>query len=121
MSGKAFFDTNVLVYAFREGDPRSETARILLAKGGVVGVQTLNELVAVARRKLAMSWKEILKAVAAVRVLCPLPMPITIETHEAAVRIAERYEYRIFDSLIIAAALEARCSTTDLYRKRPGR
>jgi predicted nucleic acid-binding protein len=34
---KAFFDTNVLIYAFAEDDPRAEMAETLLARGGVVG------------------------------------------------------------------------------------
>jgi hypothetical protein len=36
-------------------------------------VQVLNELAAVARRKLGMSWDEIEEALAAIRVLCPSP------------------------------------------------
>jgi predicted nucleic acid-binding protein len=111
MNAKPFLDTNVLVYAFREDDPRNETARMLLAKGGVIGVQTLNEFVAVIRRKLGMSWEEVLEALAALRVLCPSPMPLTLETHEAALRLAERYGFHLFDSLILAVALEASCQT----------
>ncbi len=105
MNGKPFFDTNVLVYAFSEDEPRSEAARMLMAKGGVIGVQILNEFVAVAKRKLGMSWQQVFEALAAVRILCPLPVPLTIDTHEAALEIAERHGYRIFDALVIAAAL----------------
>jgi predicted nucleic acid-binding protein len=38
-------------------------------------------------------------------------MPLEVETHERALAIAQRYGYRIFDALIIAAALEASCET----------
>jgi predicted nucleic acid-binding protein len=31
MNVRPFFDTNVLIYAFGEGDPRNQTARKLLA------------------------------------------------------------------------------------------
>ena len=41
----------------------------------------------------------------------PTPAPLTIETHERAVRIGERYGYSIFDSLIIAAALDVGART----------
>jgi predicted nucleic acid-binding protein len=111
MSVKPFFDTNILVYAFREEeeDPRCEVARILLAAGGQVGVQGLNELVAVLRRKLKFSWLEVSDALLAVRSLCPSIVPLTVATHEAALAIAQRYQYHIFDSLIIAAAIEAGC------------
>ncbi|MCW5979464.1 MAG: PIN domain-containing protein [Bryobacteraceae bacterium] len=106
---KVFFDTNVLIYAFAEGDPRSEIATKLLGAGGVVGVQTLNEFVAVATGKLGMTWKEVLDALQAIRVLCPSVAPITLRTHETALRIAERHGFHIYDSLVIAAALEASC------------
>ncbi|MGA2185603.1 MAG: PIN domain-containing protein [Bryobacteraceae bacterium] len=108
---RAFFDTNVLVYAFAAGDRRTEISEALLAAGGVVGVQTLNEFVAVAVRKLAMPWKEVLEALKAIRVLCPRPVPVTVRTHDAALRLAGRYGYRIYDSLVIATAIEASCST----------
>ena len=111
IDGKPFLDTNVLVYAFSEKDSRQEAARALLAKGGVIGVQMLNEFIAVAKRKLDMSWDEIVEAVGAIRVLCPSPVPLTIETHEAALWIARRHGYGIFDSLVIAAALQSSCTT----------
>jgi predicted nucleic acid-binding protein len=108
---RAFFDTNVILYAFAAGDPRMTTAEMLLAGGGVVGVQILNEFVAVAVRKLAMPWEDVLDALAAIRVLCPSPVPLTIETHDRALRIAGEHRYHIYDSLVIAAALAASCNT----------
>jgi predicted nucleic acid-binding protein len=58
-----------------------------------------------------MSWEEIEEALAAIRVLCPSPAPLTIETHEAGRRIAAGYGYSMFDSVIAASALEAECDT----------
>ena len=111
MSDKPFLDTNVVLYAFRQGDARSQRAEILLAVGGTLSVQVLNEFVNVARRKLNKSWAEVRRALAILRVFCPYPSPVTIETHDRAVQIAERYGYSIFDSLIVAAALERQCET----------
>jgi predicted nucleic acid-binding protein len=111
MKGKAFFDTNVLIYAFAKDDSRAEAAEDLLAGGGVIGVQTLNEFVAVAVRKLAMPWSDVLEALSAIGILCPSPVPITVETHDAALQIADRHGYHIYDSLVIAVALKASCHT----------
>jgi predicted nucleic acid-binding protein len=108
---KAFFDTNILIYAFAKNDARADVAERLLAGGGVIGVQTLNEFVAVATRKLRMPWDEVLDALSAIRVLCPSPVPLTVEIHDSALGIAGRYGYQIYDSLIIAAALKASCRT----------
>lgn len=111
IGGKPFLDTNVIVYAFGANDPRREAAQALLAQGAVTGVQVLNEFVAVARRKLRMDWNEVSAALSALGVLCPSPVPLTIGTHETALEIAQRYGFGIFDALIVAAAMEARCDT----------
>jgi predicted nucleic acid-binding protein len=111
MSGSAFFDTNVFVYAVLQDDPRSQKAEELIAEGGRASVQVLNEFADVARRKAKMSWDEIRFAIENIKALCPDPLAITIDTHREAVAIAERYGYRIYDALIVASALEARCTT----------
>ena len=72
-------------------------------------MQVLNEFAAVARRKFRMSWGEVTEALAAIRVLCPSPMAVGIETHELALSLAERYGYEIYDALISASALESKC------------
>jgi predicted nucleic acid-binding protein len=113
MSASPFFDTNVLIYAFSQDDPRSEISQRLLAEGGVTGVQVLNEFVAIARRKLDFTWEEVLESLAALRVLCPSVAPLTLESHERALQVAQRYGYHIFDALVIAAALDAGAS--ELY------
>lgn len=102
----AFLDTNILVYAFTE-DPRAVAAEALLASGCDISVQVLNEFVAVARRKLGMSWAEIGDAVAAVRALCGKIHPLDVETHLDAVALAERHGFAIYDALIVASALRA--------------
>jgi predicted nucleic acid-binding protein len=110
MSDKAFFDTNVFVYAIIQDDPRSDHAEELIARGGTVSVQVLSEFAAVARRKTKMAWVEIRRALDGIKALCPDPLPITLDTHKEALTIAERYGYRIYDALIVASALEARCT-----------
>lgn len=111
MSDRAFFDTNVLIYLLAKDDLRSTKAEELLAAGGVLSVQNLNEFVSVARRKMSMSWNDVIEALNAIRVLCPSPLPITVETHEAALEIAEKYGFGMYDALVVAAALEAGCKT----------
>ena len=111
MPAKDFFDTNVLLYAVAKNDARTAQAEKLLASGGFVGVQCLNEFVAVARRKLGMSWKEVREFLEIICILCPNPVPISMETHKMAVEIAEKYGYGIYDALIASAAVESGCRT----------
>jgi predicted nucleic acid-binding protein len=110
MTDLAFLDTNVLIYATLQPDPRSEPARRLMARRGVISVQVLNEFANVAHRKLHRSWPEILTALKAIRVLCQSPRSITTDTHEVALAIAARSGYQLYDALVIASALEARCT-----------
>ena len=109
-NARRFLDTNVLIYAFAEGDPKADTALTVLGGGGMISVQVLNELAAVAHRKLKMSWREITDALDAIRVLCPSPMPVTEDMHDAASRLAAQHGFHIYNALIVAAALEANCT-----------
>ncbi len=111
MSADVFLDTNILVYAAAKNDSRAEIATALLAKGGRISVQVLNEFAAVARRKLSWPWPDVAEALAAFRVLCPEPLAISVATHEAALAIAQREGLGVYDSLIVASAIEAGCST----------
>ena len=111
MRTKDFFDTNVLIYVVGKNDSRASKAEELLAGGGMVSIQSLNEFVSVARRKLGMSWKEVKELLDIICILCPDPVPISLDTHRGAVAIAEKYGYSIYDSLIASAALEAGCKT----------
>jgi predicted nucleic acid-binding protein len=110
MRDKPFFDTNIFVYAIIQDDPRSAHAQELISQGGTISVQVLSEFAAVARRRSKMPWPEIRQALDGIQVLCPEPLPLTIDTHGAALAFAERYGYKIYDALILASALEARCT-----------
>jgi len=108
--GEDFFDTNVVLYLLSADTAKADRAEELLALGGTISVQVLNEFVAVASRKLRMSWIEIREVLAQIRAVCTVE-PMTVETHERALRIAERYGLSIYDALIVAAALLAKCQT----------
>ena len=111
MSVSWFFDTNILIHSVSEDDARAAIAQRLLAAGGHISVQVLNEFAAVARRKLQKSWAEIAEALEDIRSLCEPAAPLTVSIHEAALKIAADTGYNIYDALILAVALDARCDT----------
>jgi predicted nucleic acid-binding protein len=76
-----FFDTNILLYLLSEESAKAEKAEDLIACGGVVSVQVLNEFVSVASRKLAMTIREIRDILATVRAVCRV-RSVDIQTHE---------------------------------------
>lgn len=105
-----FLDTNVLVYSFG-ADPRAAKAEQLLNRGCAISLQGLNEFANVARRKLGMSWAEVNDALASIRVLCPVILPLDLDTHAAGIGLGERYRLSVFDGLMVAAALRGGCTT----------
>lgn len=111
MPAKDFLDTNVLIYAVAKNDPRASKAEALLAGGGIISIQSLNEFISVARRKLGMPWKQVNEFLDLICILCPDPLSISLDMHRGAVVIAEKYGYSIYDALIVSAALESGCKT----------
>lgn len=71
-------------------------------------MQVLNEFAAVATTKLGLKRREVREVLDSVRALCTV-QPLTAETHNRAVAIAERYRLHICDALILASALLAGC------------
>jgi predicted nucleic acid-binding protein len=103
-----FFDTNILVY-IASGDPvKADRAEKIVADGGTISVQVLNELTNVARRKMRLSWPETRAFLSLMRALLPVH-PITIEVHETGLVMAERYGVSTYDAMIVASALHADC------------
>jgi len=118
MSADPFLDTNILIYAFAKGDARTAKAVSLMAAGGTVSVQTLNEFVNASRKKLARDWHEIERELVVIHQLLGPPLPLRADDQKEAIRIARRYNFGIYDSMMIASALAAGCSilyTEDLH------
>lgn len=104
----SFFDTNVLIYLVSSDLPKADRAEAILAEGGTISVQVLNEVANVARRKMGMSWSDTHALLEMLRGLVTVH-PLTVETHEAGLELAERYGLSLYDSMIAAAALLAGC------------
>jgi predicted nucleic acid-binding protein len=105
-----FFDTNVLLHLV-SGDPaKANRAEQLVAHGGAISIQVLNEFAAVAAGKKRVQFAKIGETLSAFRALFVV-VPLDIETHELGLDIVERYRISIYDSLIVASALRAGCTT----------
>lgn len=104
-----FIDTNILVYAVSGNAAKADRAEQLIASGGVISVQVLNEFASVATKKLRARVANVRSVLERFRTLCSV-VPLDIETHEDGLDLAERYRLAIYDSMIIAAALRAGCT-----------
>ena len=106
----SFIDTNVLVY-LAAGDPtKAARAEQIIAAGGTISVQVLNELTNVARRKMGLSWAETHAFLSMVRALLAV-QPLTVEIHDTGLALAEHYGLSIYDAMIAGSALHAECDT----------
>ena len=105
-----FFDTNVLVYLFSDEAKKAARSQDLLAAGGVISVQVLNECLTVTRRKLKKSLPEIDLFLKLVRNRCRV-VPVTMDVHDCGRALLERFNLQVYDSMIIAAASLAGCET----------
>jgi len=106
---KCFFDTNILLYLLSGDIVRADRAETIISNGGVISVQVLNEFASVASRKLGMSYSDIREMLKTIRKICII-QPLTLETHELGLEIAERYGFSLYDSMIVSAALQSGCT-----------
>jgi predicted nucleic acid-binding protein len=102
-----FLDTNVILYLLDDG-PKADRAEALLAAGGTISVQVLNEALVNCLRKARMSHDEAAAFLHGVRGLCDV-VDLTPATHDVGRAIAARYRLSVYDSMIVAAALLGGC------------
>lgn len=106
MSGD-FIDSNVILYLLDDGE-KADRAEAVLAQGGVISVQVLNEVLVNCLRKAGMDLDEASAFLAGVRRLCRV-VDLTAEIHDVGRALVARYGLSVFDSMIVAAALVAGC------------
>lgn len=111
MNDKYFVDTNVLIYCYTvtEPDKQTKARQIVAPSGRVLSTQVLQEMANTLRRKFKKDWQEVDATLYEVSSQF-IVYQNSANTISRAIRIADRYGYSFYDSLIIAAAIEANCS-----------
>ena len=110
MSGADFFDSNVLLYLLSASATKADAVEKKLDGGGTISVQVLNEFAAVSTGKFRMPMSTIRRTLTDIRDACTV-VAIDVATHERGLDIAERYKFSIYDSMLLAAAQQAGCTT----------
>lgn len=112
MTGRSFLDTNVLVYAFDDADPRKQNiARSILAgpEPLVISAQVVGEFYVVVTRKLANALSHD-QAKAAVEKMLLFPVvAIDGQLAREAVATGQTEQLSYWDALIVEAALTSGC------------
>jgi predicted nucleic acid-binding protein len=105
--GADFADSNVVLYALTTGR-KAERAWEILRTRPTINVQVLNEVLHVLRLKQRLDWQEIDERMGLIRELLP-QVDLTVQVHDVGRALAMRYQFRTYDAMIVAAALEAGC------------
>jgi predicted nucleic acid-binding protein len=112
MSDNIFFDSNILVYSYSntEIDKQAIARKLIAENNSFISTQVLQELSNIVTRKFKFSYEA---AIAAINECCQNNNLLinTEKTIIQACRIAERYAFSFYDSLIISAAIDCNCTT----------
>ncbi len=114
MSDRVFIDTNVLIYAYSNDDPikKAKALAVCAVEDSWLSTQVLSEFTNILRRKLLISWPDILLAIGELINNFPVHANDS-QTIKQAIQLAAQYQFSWYDSLIVSAALE--CGATTLY------
>jgi predicted nucleic acid-binding protein len=105
-----FADSNTLLYFASDDARKAAVAEAMLREGLTISVQVLNEMANVFRRKWDRNWDATERFLEIIRGQTVV-VPVTLDTHEIGLHVAQRYRLSIYDGMIVAAALLAQCDT----------
>jgi predicted nucleic acid-binding protein len=108
---KVALDSNVLVYLHDlPNSDRQRIAQSLLRGSPVVSAQAVSEYMNVAKRVLTHYSKGALVELCLRTLLCCHIQPVNVSTLFNAQKLIRKYDFQIFDAIIVMSALEARCN-----------
>ena len=106
---KIALDTNVLIYNHGlNGDAKQVIADNLLDNIPVISTQVISEYLNVLKRISKMNKNDLLKICAEWLEGCQI-QPVSLSTIKLAHHLILKYDFQLFDSIIIASVLEAEC------------
>jgi predicted nucleic acid-binding protein len=105
-----FLDSNVCLYLLNEESTKKRKAEELLAlENPVISLQVVNETINIGIKKFKIPPQELISHIDFLLLNCDL-VNLSILLQKKAIDLHYRYQFSYYDSLIISAALEARCS-----------
>jgi predicted nucleic acid-binding protein len=105
---KIFFDTNTLLYLLSSDTKKADWVTKNLQQSNVISVQVLNEFTSASIRKIKISNSELDEFLDLFTSTFNV-RSLDIDTFETGLMVSRRYGYQHYDSMIIAAALQAGC------------
>ena len=111
MSVKVFADTNILLYAFskNEEEKQQKALEILDSSWPTISTQVIREFISVGTTKHNQPLEKVIRQVRNIVDVVDI-INEDMEIIDKGVEIHQRYKFRFYDSLIIAAAITANCT-----------
>lgn len=110
MTDKIFIDTNILVYLSSTDKQKKEIAKKLIysQKNASISTQVLSEFSNVIYRKKIFSSEKLLEFIKIFSKIFKIEIitPITVMN---AIKIKEKYQLSLWDSIIVSTAIENNC------------
>jgi predicted nucleic acid-binding protein len=108
---KVAVDTNVLIFLYDDVNTVKRGIAVkIVSQMPIVSSQVVSEYLNVTKRILKIPKKDIIRRCINLFEDCKYE-EITVDTLKNAEKLILKYDFQMFDAIIIAAALQARCST----------
>jgi len=102
-------DTNVLIYLEGNDVVKRRIAETLLSDNPVISSQVISEFINVIRRLRKVPKHQLITETSILFRHC-LIASIDHSTLDLAKNLIEKYDFQIFDSIVVASALESNCN-----------
>ena len=110
MTTKIALDTNILIYLYDDLDERKRNiSESLILDRPLIGSQVISEFLNVTKRLLKLPKNELMDKADKLFRVCEI-VSMNQMTITKAKDLIIKYDFQLFDSLIVASALQANCT-----------
>ena len=110
MTTKIALDTNILIYLYDDLDERKRNiSEYLILDRPIIGSQVISEFLNVTKRLLKLPKNELMDKADKLFRVCEI-VSMNQMTITKAKDLIIKYDFQLFDSLIVASALQANCT-----------
>lgn len=113
MHDKAFLDTNILIYAYSEDEPKKQSIALQLLDSFednvIISKQVINELSNILLKKFKLGSDQVENVLLEIDNVLPI-VDFDLTTQIKALKLKDRYQFQYYDALIVATALENNCT-----------
>ncbi len=112
MKDKIYLDTNIIIYLYSTDEPSKRQDCLNLIKEYqeiIINIHVLNEFTNIMLKKFKLKHDDVISAISEL-VTNFTTVSFDVKTIQSAIQISNKYKFSYFDSLMIASALENKCS-----------